>query len=88
MCLGVGVTINEATRSIFWERDWVTVNDQQSKGRNYRNGQKNNVIFDMLVCNKTLEVKQYATLEKKEGENTNLFKGDIATLDEITELFN
>jgi SNF2 family DNA or RNA helicase len=62
---GIAITLNAATHTIYYSRDWSLENRQQSLFRNFRIGQaKKTVVYD--ICAKgSLEVQQLNALQRK-----------------------
>ena len=63
---GVGITLTEATHVIFNSFDWVPGNNEQAEDRAYRIGQMNNVTVYYQLFEKTVSVRMWETLQRKQ----------------------
>lgn len=62
---GIAITLNAATHTIYYSRDWSLENRQQSLFRNFRIGQKKKTIVYDLCARGSLEVQQLNALQRK-----------------------
>ena len=63
---GVGITLTEATHVIFNSFDWVPGNNEQAEDRAYRIGQTNNVTVYYQLFEKTISIRMWETLQRKQ----------------------
>jgi SWI/SNF-related matrix-associated actin-dependent regulator of chromatin subfamily A-like protein 1 len=63
---GVGITLTEATHVIFNSFDWVPGNNRQAEDRAYRIGQTNNVTVYYQLFEKTISIRMWETLQRKQ----------------------
>lgn len=59
---GIAITLTAAAYTVYYSRSWSLEDWEQSRGRNYRIGQKNPVIVYRLVARGSLEEKQLSAL--------------------------
>lgn len=79
-----GINLNEASRVIYFERDYSLVNYNQSYFRNLSIDNKDEIIYNVFIANKTLEVSQDYILENK----INLNKSDDSEIMDLNRLKN
>jgi SWI/SNF-related matrix-associated actin-dependent regulator 1 of chromatin subfamily A len=63
--VGIGFTLTKATRGIFAEYSWVPGENEQAGDRMHRIGQKNSVLIQYMLFEKTLDQLVLETLMKK-----------------------
>lgn len=63
---GVGITLTAASHVVFAELDWVPGNVKQATDRCHRIGQKESVLVQYLVFDKSLDAKMAARLIEKQ----------------------
>lgn len=64
---GVGLTLTAATNVVFAELDWVPANLSQCEDRAHRIGQKNSVLVQHLVFDKSLDARMAKILLVKQA---------------------
>jgi len=79
-----GINLNEASRVIYFERDYSLVNYNQSYFRNLSIDNKEEIIYNVFIANNTLEVSQDYILENK----ITLNKSDDTEIMDINNLKN
>lgn len=63
---GIAITLNAAKYSIYYSRSWSPEDWLQSRGRNYRIGQKEKTVVYRLVGNFTVEKQQLHALDNRQ----------------------
>ena len=79
---GVGITLTEATVTIFNSYDWVPASNEQCEDRSFRIGQKNDVNIFYQIFDDTISTRMWYTLKNK-SKIINTILGDNKELDEI-----
>lgn len=82
------VNITEATRTIYFDRNFNSVYYQQSLKRNHRIGQTENVLVNPLVTEKTIEESLDLNLTNKSNSSKELFKKDSLSMEQWETYFN
>lgn len=86
--LSTSVTINEATVSVYFERNFDYTNYEQSMYRNYRTGQNNNVVSYVLIYDKSLDCLLDKNLQNKGVLVSGLNSKSFLTTEEWSKVFN
>lgn len=81
------VTITEATRQIYFDRDFSTTKFDQSSSRIYRPGSKEIVKTNILIFLKSLDIHLDQIIEQKTDIGQTLLKKKYLTIKEIELLF-
>lgn len=64
---GVGLTLNEASTTIFYSNTWSSTDRKQAEDRNHRIGQEHKVTYHDVIVPKTIDDKLlYVLLSKRE----------------------
>jgi SNF2 family DNA or RNA helicase len=89
LSIGIGVTINESTRSVWFERDYNFEHYYQPLKRNHRIGQTDTVISNLLLFRNTIEISQDQTIENRLDLNNNSFKEqkEFFNQDDLSKFF-
>jgi SWI/SNF-related matrix-associated actin-dependent regulator 1 of chromatin subfamily A len=87
---GVGLTLTAASHVIFCELDWVPGNVMQAEDRLHRIGQRNSVLVQHLVFDKSIDAKIAKTLIAKQAMidaalDTEDIEGKIPIIPEDSE---
>jgi len=72
----VGLNLQYAPISIFYEPSYSYMDTEQAKGRNYRGGQDKIVRHYWFKCDRTIDTNVYKCLERKEDFNENMLDID------------
>lgn len=86
---GVGLTLTEATTVLFLELDWVPAAMMQAEDRAHRMGQRDSVLVQHLVADRSIDQAMSAALIKKaeviekilDGQSTQRAK--VSVIDEV-----
>ena len=70
---GTGLTLNEASNTIFYSNDWSSTNRLQAEDRNHRIGQENKVTYHDLITPGRVDERLLIALYKKD-ENAMKFR--------------
>lgn len=71
---GIAITLNVAKYSVYYSRSWSPEDWLQSRGRNYRIGQKEKTVEYCLVGNFTVERQQLHALKNRQDISDTLTK--------------
>jgi SNF2 family DNA or RNA helicase len=71
---GISITLTAAQYMIYYSRSWSLEDWLQSRGRNYRIGQKNKTVVYSFCARDTVEVQQLAALNAKKDVASTLTK--------------
>lgn len=82
------ITLNEAKASVYFERTHEYITYEQSRGRNYRIGQTEEVRYYNLVYNNSIDYLMILNLEKKGKVVENLIKKNVLSQEEWKSVFN
>jgi SNF2 family DNA or RNA helicase len=85
---GTSFTLTEAKAAVFWERCWSSIDFLQSKGRNYRIGQTDEVIYYYFLFRNSIDILQLKALETGGKVLDNLVKKNSLNDTEWRLLFN
>ena len=80
--------MNEAKASVYFERTHEYITYEQSRGRNYRIGQTEEVRYYNLVYNNSIDYLMILNLEKKGKVVENLIKKNVLSQEEWKSVFN
>jgi len=72
----VGLNLQYAPISIFYEPSYSWMDTEQAKGRNYRGGQTKMVRHFWFKVDKTIDTAVYACLDRKQDFNDNIMEED------------
>ncbi len=86
--LSTSITITESKISVYFERDFNYTNYSQSQARNYRLGQKDDVVQYNLLYDRSLDCLSYRNLQNKGTLVSGLCSRDFLTQDEWIRIFN
>lgn len=64
--IGMGVTLTEATNTIYYSNSFSLTDRLQSEDRNHRIGQRNSVTYHDLVAERTVDERIIAALRRKQ----------------------
>lgn len=64
-----GLNLQYCNQMIFYSYDYSFLNYEQMIGRIYRNGQKNNVVYTILVSKGTIEEKIWSAIKNKKSRD-------------------
>jgi len=85
--LDTAVNLQEATRAIYFSRDYSYLSWSQSQKRLHRIGQKSQVIINPMIFEDSLDTRLDIALEKKESLDKTLFVKDSLSIDEWRKVF-
>lgn len=86
--LATSVTINEATVTVYFERNFDYTNYEQSMYRNYRTGQNKDVASYILIYDKSLDCLLDKNLQNKGTLVSGLNSKTFLTTEEWSKVFN
>jgi superfamily II DNA or RNA helicase len=81
-------TLTECKAAVYFERTWSYIDFEQSKGRIYRIGQKDEVTYYYLLYKDSMDYLQLKALETKGKVLENLVKKNTLNQDEWKFLFS
>ena len=81
------INLTEATRAIYFSRDYNFVSNSQSVKRLHRIGSKESVLIHPLIFRHTLEVLQDEDLDGKDTLNRVIFSKDSLSREEWKKVF-
>jgi SNF2 family DNA or RNA helicase len=81
-------TLVECKAAVYYERVWSYIDYEQSKGRIYRIGQTEEVIYYNMLYNDSIDYLQYQTLKTKGQVLNNLIKKNTLSQEEWKLLFS
>ena len=64
-----GLNLQYCNQMIFYSYDYSFLNYEQMTGRIYRNGQKNNVVYTILISKGTIEEKIWWAIKNKKSRD-------------------
>lgn len=67
-----GLNLQYCNQMIFYSYDYSFLNYEQMTGRIYRNGQKNNVVYTILISKNTIEEKIWWAISNKKSRDEYL----------------
>ena len=67
-----GLNLQYCNQMIFYSYDYSFLNYEQMTGRIYRNGQKNNVVYTILISKGTIEEKIWWAIKNKKSKDEYL----------------
>ena len=67
-----GLNLQYCNQMIFYSYDYSFLNYEQMTGRIYRNGQKNNVVYTILISKDTIEEKIWDAIKNKKSRDEYL----------------
>lgn len=67
-----GLNLQYCNQMIFYSYDYSFLNYEQMTGRIYRNGQKNNVVYTVLISKGTIEEKIWWAIKNKKSKDEYL----------------
>jgi len=67
-----GLNLQYCNQMIFYSYDYSFLNYEQMTGRIYRNGQKNNVVYTILISKGTIEEKIWNAIKNKKSRDEYL----------------
>lgn len=70
---GIGLNFNNCDYMIFFSLDYSYMNYYQARGRIMRAGKKNNATYIHILCEKSIDMEIYKSLQNKE-DNDKLFR--------------
>ena len=73
---GVGLTLNEASTTIFYSNTWSSTDRKQAEDRNHRIGQESKVTYHDVMVPRTIDDKLYYVLMQKR-ELANEFRSIV-----------
>ena len=82
------ITLVEAKASVFFEKTASYINYEQSRGRNYRIGQEDEVRYYNLCYNYSIDNLMFQNLERKGKVLENLIKRNSLSQNEWRMIFN
>ena len=85
--LRTAVNLQEATRAIYFGRDYSYLSWAQSQKRLHRIGQKEMVIINPLIFESSLDVCLDVILEKKQDLDKAIFSKDSLSIDKWKKIF-
>ena len=85
--LDTAVNLQEATRAIYFSRDYSYLSWAQSQKRLHRIGQKNQVIINPIIFEDSLDTRLDISLEKKQDLDQTLFSRDSLNVDDWRKIF-
>lgn len=88
LVLNTGVNLQEATRVIYFSRNYSLVNYLQSMKRAHRIGSKETVVVHPLIFEGSLNVYQDAILRRKKAFDENIFKLDKISDEQLYNIFS
>jgi SNF2 family DNA or RNA helicase len=87
LMMSEGMTIIESSRNIIFERNYEFNKFYQLTKRNYRIGQKDIVITNILLLLNSLEIAQDKMLEERQDLNDNMFDEEYLNRKQMEKLF-
>lgn len=76
-----GLNLQYCNQMIFYSYDYSFLNYEQMTGRVYRNGQKNNVVYTILISKGTIEEKIWWAISNKKSKDE--FLKEVLSLNEF-----
>jgi SNF2 family DNA or RNA helicase len=85
--LATAVNLQEATRGLYFSRDYSYLSWSQSQKRLHRLGQDQRVIINPFIFEESLDVRLDSALENKHDLDKSIFKKESLTLEEWRKIF-
>lgn len=71
---GIAITLVSAAYTVYYSRNWKLEDWEQSRGRNYRIGQKSKVVVYRLIARGSVEQQQLKALDQRKDLSKTLTK--------------